>query len=221
MRVINNNTPMPNTFIDALQWRYATKAYDTTKKINPAQLERLFEALRLAPSSFGLQPYVFISVENIDLRSQLREAGYDQPQITDASHLIVFAVPNSIDDAFIDTFVQLTAKIRNVSVESLTEYGHMMKGTINAMTPENRKEWATRQAYIALGILLCAAANENIDATPMEGFNPAAFDKILDLEVRGLESKAIVALGYRSEGDAFAKLQKVRRSKEELIITIA
>lgn len=212
---------MPNTFIETLQWRYATKAYDATKKIIPAQLERLFEALRLAPSSFGLQPYTFISVENTDLRSRLREAGYGQPQITDASHIIVFAVPKTIDDAFVDAFVELTATTRNAPVESLAEYAQMMKGAINAMTPENRKEWAARQAYIALGVLLCAAANENIDATPMEGFNTAAFDSILDLETRGLESKAIVALGYRSENDAFAKLPKVRRSKDELIVTIA
>lgn len=210
-----------NDILDALQWRYAVKEYDTEKKISPAQFERLCETLRLTPSSFGLQPYTFIVVDNAALRAQLRTAGYGQPQITDASHLVVFTIPKVIDNAFIDRFIQLTAKVRGTSIESLSDYTGMIKGTINAMTAEARKEWATRQAYIALGILLAAAAMEGIDASPMEGFEPARFDEILGLSQLGLESKVIAALGFRKEGDHSASLPKIRLPKEQLFVSLS
>ncbi len=204
--------------IKALNWRYATKKYDTAKKLTSEQENFFLEVLRLAPSSYGLQPWKFIVVKNPELREKLKAAGYGQTQFTDASHLIVFAVPKVIDDAFVDSFVKTIANTRNISIESLKGYSDMMKGAIAPMSPDTRKEWAARQAYIALGFLLQAAAVNEVDVTPMEGFSPKAVDEVLGLEKLGLESKVVAALGFRASDDSYASLAKVRNTKEQVII---
>jgi len=206
--------------ISALNWRYATKKFDAAKKLNSVQLDMLQEALRLAPSSFGLPVWKAVIVENPDVRTALRSAGYGQPQITDASHLLVLAVKKNINDALVDEFIALTAKTRGVSSDSLGDYSTMIKGSINGKSSEELRDWAARQAYIALGVLLVAAAANGIDAGPMEGFDPKQFDEILELDKFGLESKVIVALGFRSADDAFAAAKKVRPEKGELFITV-
>ena len=206
--------------IEALKWRYATQAFGTEKKLSEAEVDTVLEALRLAPSSFGLQPWKFIVVNNKEIRAKLREAGYGQPKITDASHLIVLAIRKNIDDAFVDKYVELTAQTRNVTVESLKGFGDAMKGSIIALAPEARNEWSTRQVYLALGVLLAAAAAEGIDAGPMEGFDPKKFDEILGLEALGLETKVIVALGHRAPTDVMALAHKVRFPREEVFMEV-
>jgi nitroreductase / dihydropteridine reductase len=204
--------------IDSLNWRYATKKYDSSKIIPTEQLDMLVESVRLSPSSFGLQPYTIINVKNKDIRQQLQAAAWNQSQITEASDLIVFAVPTGLDDTSIDAFVQNISKTRNVTVDSLVEYANMMKGSVNSRTPEERVIWSAKQAYIAMGILLTVAADQKIDATPMEGFDCAKFDEILGLKEKGLTSVVVTTLGYRSDDDEYAHNLKVRKSKTDIYL---
>lgn len=208
------------TLIDALKWRYATKVFDSHKKLSAAQLDALLEALHLCPSSFGLQPWQFIVVSNPQVRAQLRTASFDQPQITDASHLIIFAAQKDITDEVIDRYLQSIVDIRGVNIESLQSRSTMIKEWTNAKTLQERKEWATRQVYIALGILLAAAALEGIDACPMEMFDQKKFDEILGLGALNLESRVIAAVGFRSASDAYAQAKKVRFPKDQVIVEI-
>lgn len=202
----------------ALEWRYATKQFDATKQLSDDTLASLKESIRLAPSSFGLQPYTLIDVVTPEIRQKLTAAAYGQTQVTDASHFFVFAVPTDITDADVDAFIKNTAAVRNTSVESLAGYESMIKGSVNSKSPEQKTTWAAKQAYIALGFLLETAALLEVDAAPMEGFDPAQFDEILGLTEKGLTSVVICALGYRAESDAYATLPKVRKSESELFI---
>lgn len=206
------------TVIEGLKWRYATKKFDPTKKLSQEQLDLLLEAIRLAPSSYGLQPWKFIVVTNPEKREQLRAAAYSQPQITDASHLIVFAVDTNVNNEDIDKYIHAIAQTRGIPEESLKDFEGMMKGFVAGKTPEELTEWAARQAYIALGILISAGATEGIDIAPMEGFDPAKFDEILELGKLNLATKVIAAVGFRADDDAFATMAKVRYPKEEMVI---
>ena len=210
---------MKNT-IEALNWRYAVQAFDPKKKLTPEQLTILTEALRLAPSAFGLQPWKFIIVSNPEIRAKLREAAYGQPKVTDASHFIVLATPVKVDAAFADTFIASVAKTRGLKVSDLKGLEDMVKGALARNTPEANREWAARQAYIALGSLLTAAAIEGIDAGPMEGFDPKKFDEILGLDKLGLESRAAVAVGFRDPSDPAAARVKSRFSRDEVIVEV-
>lgn len=205
--------------IEALKWRYATKQFDAQKKLSTEQVVTLKEALRLAPSSFGLQPWHFIVVENVELREKLRAAGYGQTQITDASHFVVLASEKNVDAALVKKYMGSIAAQRNIPVESLSGFSDMLNGAIAAKGEAGAREWAARQVYIALGVVLTAAALERIDATPMEGFDPKAFDDILGLEAQGLSSLVVVALGYRSENDQAAQAPKVRYSESDVFTT--
>ncbi len=206
--------------IEALKWRYATKQFDTEQKLSAEQLATLKEALRLAPSSFGLQPWHFIVVENPELRARLRAAGYDQPQITEASHFVVLAIEKNIDAALVDKYLKSIAETRKIPLADLEGFRTMLNGALTMKPEAERRDWATRQVYIALGVLLTTAALEHIDAAPMEGFDPRQFDEILDLEKQNLESRAIVGLGFRREEDLAASMPKVRYSEEEVFTTL-
>jgi nitroreductase len=215
--------------IESLQWRYATKKFDTTKKLTPAQLDMLLTAARLSPSSFGLQPWKFVIVTDPAVRAKLREAAWGQSQITDASALIVFCVRKNIDDALVDTYMQSIATTRNVPLDSLKGFADSIKGSINSRAtagsaPEAAtsaaREWASRQVYIALGVLLTTAAHLDIDACPMEGFDPQKFDDILGLAALGLESRVLAAVGFRSADDTAAGMEKVRFPKEEVVVEV-
>lgn len=209
-----------SSILEALKWRYATKQFDTEKKLSGEQLNTLKEALRLAPSSFGLQPWHFILVENIEVRAQLRAAGYDQPQITDGSHLIVLASEKNVDAALVEKYMQSIALTKGITVDALSGFRGMIDGAIAMKGEASATDWAARQVYIALGVLLTVAAVEGIDAAPMEGFDAQAFDKILGLEERGLQSRVIVALGTRSQADVNATAPKVRYDEKEVFTTI-
>lgn len=208
------------SLVDKLQWRYATKKYDPTKKLSAAQLEELLDAVQLSPSSIGIQHYKVLVIENPEVRAKLREAGNNQSQITDASQLFVFAATIDYTQQHAKEHIDLVAKTRKVSRESLAGFENMINGATSSRSAEQRLIWSQKQAYIALGVLLTAAADLGIDATPMEGFNAAMFDEILGLPEKGLTATVIAAVGFRAEDDAYSKLAKVRRPKNELFIHI-
>ncbi len=204
--------------ITQLNKRYSTKAFDSSKKISNADMEKLLEAIRLSASSFGLQPYKILVVEDPEIRVELRKAAWNQPQITDASALLIFAANAETNEKTIDDYVSLVAATRSLPLESLGGYGDMMKGSLNRMNHEQVETWVSKQAYIALGFGLVSSAVLGIDTCPMEGFNAAEFDTILDLEKLGLKSKIVLAVGYRASDDKYQYLPKVRKSPEDLFI---
>ncbi len=199
--------------IDDLNWRYATKVF-SDKKISQKDLDELMEALRLAPSSFGLQPWKFIVITDPKIREQLVQHSWGQKQITDASHLIVLAAVN-VDESYIRKYVESMAKTRNVSLESLKDYEEMMLNSIMSRSEEERLNWAKRQVYIALGILHVACAQKRIDSCPMEGFDHKKYDELLGLEKENLSSVVLCPVGYRGD-DKYAAQKKVRFSKDEV-----
>ena len=203
--------------IDTLNWRYAAKRM-TGEKVPAEKINAILEAVRLSPSSIGLQPYNVIVIENPDIKNQLLPAAFNQPQITEASHLLVFAAWENVTEKEVNEFVNHVAETRNVTVESLAGLKTNLQ-KIPGRTQEVNFNWAARQAYIALGIAIAAAAEEKVDATPMEGFNPETVDEILQLKEKGLKSLSILALGYRDTStDWLAGLKKVRWNKEKLFI---
>ncbi len=209
-----------SNFLENQNWRYATKKFDTTKKISKADLDFLKEAIKLSASSYGLQLYKVIIVENTELRAKLQPAAWGQSQIVDASHLIVFANYTKVEDEHIDEYLENASKIRQIPLEALSGYGDFMKGSLKSKTSEELNVWAQKQTYLALGNLLNAAAELKIDATPMEGFVPAQFNEILGLDKLNLNAAVIATVGYRSEEDATQFYKKVRKSDENLFITL-
>jgi nitroreductase len=209
-----------NTFLDHQNWRYATKKFDATKKISTEDLNTLKEAIRLSSSSYGLQPYKIIIVENPELRAKIQPAAWGQSQIVDASHLIVFANRTSINDTEIDAFFKNMSETREIPLEALSGYQGFMKGKINELSEDAQNIWNSKQTYLALGNLLNAAAELKIDVTPMEGFSAADVNEILGLNALGLNASLIATVGYRHTEDATQHLKKVRKSNEELFITL-
>jgi nitroreductase len=209
-----------STFIENQNWRYATKKFDTTKKVSNEDLETLKEAIRLSSSSYGLQLYKVIFVENTDLRAKLQPAAWGQSQIVDASHLIIFANQTNIGDTEIDSYLKNISETRSLPIEALSGYGDFMKGAINPLTEDAKNVWTSKQTYLALANLLNAAAELKIDVTPMEGFDPKQFNEILGLDKLNLNSAVIAAIGYRHEDDDTQHYKKVRKSNEDLFITI-
>lgn len=214
---LGKETLSKETILEKLNWRYATKSYDKTRKVSAEDWAFLEEALTLAPSSFGLQPYKFIVVTDDEMREKLKPAAWNQPQITDASHLVVFAYKKVLTDADIEHFIERITEVRGVPRETLTDYENVMKDSAKKAVDEGYIEtWNSRQAYIALGFLLETAAFLGIDATPMEGFDAAQFNEILGLT--DCSAVVLAAVGYRdAENDWLADLPKVRFAKEELI----
>lgn len=206
--------------IEALQWRYATKKFDATKKLSEEQLHTLTESLRLSASSYGLQPWKFFIVSNPALREKLQAAAYNQPQITEASHLIVIAAKKQVDEAHVDAFFESIMAERGATAEQLQGYKDMVLGTVHRLTPEQMMAWNIRQSYIALGTLLTVAAYEEIDACPMEGFDPAAFDALLGLSEQGLTTAVVCPVGFRSSEDGMAQYKKVRFPEASVITEI-
>jgi nitroreductase/dihydropteridine reductase len=207
---------------EKLNWRYATKKMDPARIVPQDKIERILESVRLAPTSSGLQPFEVIVVTNPEVRAKIRAAGFDQAQITEASHLLVFAAWDTYTAERIDEVAARTAADRGVPIEGVATYYDMLKGTYLPLAAEVNFQHAARQAYIAFGIALTAAAFEAVDATPMEGFDPAQVDDILGLRARGLRSVTLLPIGYRAaEGDWLNGLAKVRRSRANLVSEIA
>jgi len=215
------NTITTDQLLSALHWRYATKAFDPTRKISPATWAALEETLVLTPSSFGLQPWRFLDIRDTELRAKLRPHSWDQPQVTDASHFVVFTARTEIIAGDIAHLVDCTATVRGQPAAALAGYRQIMEGgLLNDARKPHLHDWASRQAYIALGQLLTAAALLGIDTCPMEGFDPAKYDEILGVRKDGYACIAAVALGYRAASDKYATLPKVRYPKSEVIKTV-
>jgi nitroreductase len=207
--------------LDKLQWRYAAKKLDATKVVPQDKVDRILEAARLAPTSSGLQPFEIIVVTNPAVREQIKPIAWNQAQITDGSHLLVFAAWDNYTAERINHMFDLTNAQRGGTNEGWENYRQMLLNSYPARDPQVNFEHAARQAYIGLGAALIAAAFEAVDSTPMEGFDPAKLDAILKLRERGLRSVAILPLGYRAEeGDWLVNLKKVRRPMAEFVTEV-
>lgn len=203
--------------LSTLHWRYATKKFDNQKKLSPEELDLILESGRLAPSSFGLQFWKFLVIENKDLREKIQTAAWNQTQVTDASHLIVLATPNEYHSNRVDEYVTEIAQTRGKTVESLKGYADMMKGTASQMGKEGFINWVDKQVYIALGFMMYTAAEHQIDSCPLEGFDQKQVDQILGLEKQGLHSVVLLPIGHRSKDDQYAEQKKVRYPAEKVI----
>lgn len=207
--------------IQKLEWRYAVKKFNPTKSVPQEKVDRILEATRLAASSSGLQPYEVIVVTNKDVRAKIQPIAWNQVQITDGSHLLVFAAWDNYTTERINTMFDLVNAQRGTTNEGWENYRKMLLSTYPQRDAELNFNHAARQAYIGLGTALIAAAEEQVDCTPMEGFDPKALDEILGLKARGLRSVAILPLGYRAdEGDWLVNLKKVRRAREDFVTEV-
>ena len=209
-----------NKYIENLHWRYATKNFNPEKKVSKDDLETLLEAIRLSSSSYGLQPYEVMVIEDLEVRAKLKPLAFDQPQITDASCLLVFAYNTNVDEHYVDEFIKNNSETRNQPAEDFQDLKEMIQSSVLTFTEDAKHNWASRQVYIALGNLLSAAADLKIDVCPMEGFNATEFDEFLDLRSKNLKSVTLATVGYRSEADQLKDAKKVRKSKDELFTRI-
>ncbi len=204
--------------IHQLNWRYATKKFDASRKISAADWETLEKSLLLAPSSFGLQPWHFVVVQDPALRTELRKASWNQPQIEEASHLVVIASKKEVGTKEIEQLIARIGEVRGVPKDALKEYQGMMMGfLVPPAAGLNVENWAARQTYLALGVLLTSAAVMGIDACPMEGIDANKYDQLLGLASEGYGTICVTTLGYRSAEDKNAGLTKVRYSQDEVI----
>ena len=203
----------------SLSWRYATKQFNPSQKVSEESLEALLNALHLSPSSFGLQPWKFIVVSDPALMEKLREHSWNQPQVVEASHLIVLACARSVTPAFVDEHLEHMAQIRSISIESLTPYRNIILPFIQNLTDSGSMEaWTALQTYLALGMLLSTAAFLRIDTCPLEGISPSNYDDLLGLESSNFTTKVACAIGYRSSDDSNAGAKKVRAPIEQVIV---
>lgn len=210
-----------DALIERLQWRYAAKKMDPSKAVPQAKVERILEAARLAPTSSGLQPYEIFVVTNTEVRARIKPIAWNQGQITDGSHLLVFAAWDDYTVERINMMFDLTNTVRGMKNEGWENYRNMLLGMYPQRGAEVNHQHAARQAYIGMTAAMVAAAFEEVDCTPMEGFDAKALDEILDLRARGLRSVAILPLGYReSDKDWLVNLTKVRRPREQFITEV-
>jgi nitroreductase len=204
--------------LSALEWRYATKAFDATRKIPADIWAALEKVLVLTPTSYGLQPYRFLVIDNCEVRAQLLPHTWNQKQVVEAAQYVVFTVRTEMTEADVDKLIKRLTEIRQVPEESLNFYRQMMVGdVVNGPRGKMAREWAARQAYIALGNLMTAAALLGVDACPMEGLDPAEYDRLLGLQGSGYATVVALALGYRAANDKYAALPKVRYELADLV----
>jgi nitroreductase len=207
--------------LQKLQWRYATKKIEPSKPVPQEKVDRILEAVRLTASSSGLQPYEVLVVTNPGLREQIKPHAWNQSQVTDCSHLLVFAAWDNYTAERINHMFDLVNEERGIRNEGWEAYRQQLLASYPQRDAETNYQHAARQAYIGLGTALIAAAEEHVDSTPMEGFDPAKVDDILKLRERGLRSVVMLPLGYRAdEGDWLVDLKKVRRSSEQFITEV-
>ena len=209
------------TVIEKMNWRYATKMFDPEKKLTSDQLAAVLEALRLSPSSFGLQPWKFLVIDNKDIRNQLLSKSWGQKQVVDCSHFIVFCVPLTFTEEAVERYLDFSVQERGGTRADLKIYETMMKGFFKNMDHEKRYQWMRAQVYLALGSLLTACATLDIDTCPMEGFEADQYDEVLGLKDKGLQSVVCAAIGFRSQSDKYATLKKLRYDTDEVFEFIA
>ncbi len=203
--------------IEHYEWRYAVKKFDPAKKVSEKDLKHLLESLRLAPSSFGLQPWKFLVVTDPKLRAELQPHAWNQTQTTEASHLIVLCGLARMEDVYVKKYIAQIAAERNVSPDSLNTLENMILGFIRKQTPDQHAAWIDRQVYIALGFLMAECAHMRIDSCPMEGFNGAKFNEILNLSAQNLRCVVLCSVGYRAADDKYSAQKKIRFPSSEVI----
>lgn len=207
----------PSAVLDALRWRYSTKQFDPSRRISAADWDVIEQTMVLTPSSFGLQPWKFLVVDDAGTRAALQPESWNQTQVTEASHFVVFCARTDLEEADIDTWISCLAAAQGRDAESLAQLRGMIAGFTSAKTQAQRHEWNVRQVYIALGQLMACAAMLGIDACPMEGINPVAYDRLLGLETSGYATVVACALGYRAETDKYAATPKARFDRSAVI----
>ncbi|MEO0414008.1 MAG: NAD(P)H-dependent oxidoreductase [Verrucomicrobiota bacterium] len=208
---------MNETILNALNWRYACKQFDSDRKISESDWSTLEDALILTPSSFGMQPWKFLVVQDQAVKDSLVEHSWGQRQVADCSHLLILTIRTEVSEADVDKFVNATCEARGEDFSSMEALRGMMAGFVNRLSPEDTYAWAKLQSYIALGNFMTSAALLEIDTCPMEGFLAPKYDQVLGLKDRGLTCAVICPAGYRSAEDKYASAKKVRYSREELI----
>jgi nitroreductase len=207
--------------IKQLNWRYATKRMMSGQVVPAEKLNQILEAVRLAPNSFGLTPYSVFVISDKELLKKINATACPQPQLLEGSHLLVFAVWENVTESQVDEYMALVAETRGLKVADLAGYKKMIWDNAGPRNPEGNFNWGAKQAYLALGVGLTAAALAEVDATPMEGFDPAKMDEVLGLAAKGLKSVVLMMLGYRdTANDPSAAYKKVRRSSESLFTKI-
>lgn len=206
--------------LDSLRWRYATKQFDTEKELNDQQLDGLLEAANLAATSYGLQPFKFVVINDQEILDRLVASSYGQTQIAEASHVIVIATRTDVDADYISKYVDLMESERGLPGGALDQYKSVMTGSITKMDDDALNIWATKQAYIALGTLLAACADAKIDACPMEGIVASEYDEHLGLAKMNLRTAVAVPVGFRAKEDAHQTYKKVRQPLSEIVVKV-
>ncbi len=206
--------------IEQLKWRYATKKFDTTKKLSEEKLTILKESFDLTATSYGLQPIKLVMVSNPETIQQLVPMSYNQTQIGNASHILVLCTETTVDTNFIKNYFNLVEKTRNTPREVLSSFEEFLISDFSKKTQEEKDSWASNQIYLVMGNLLTVCAVEEIDACPIEGFEPEKYDEFLKLTEKGLRSVLVLAVGYRAEDDMFSDFKKVRRGVDEIVIDL-
>lgn len=210
-------TPSQAPLLDALKWRYATKKFDPARRIPDDTWETLEHSLALTPSSFGLQPWQFLVIESPEIRTALRAESWGQSQLTDASHLVIFTVRRDLGENDIGRWMDRLSEVQATSLEKLAPLRSAISGFIQTMDGDQRRAWNTRQIYIALGQFMAAAAILGIDTCPLEGMNPAGYDRVLELGSTEYATVVACAAGYRAPDDRHATLPKARFAHEAVI----
>lgn len=206
--------------LESLKWRAAVRHFDTEKEVSSENLEKLIQAGNLTATSMGLQPFKMVVVRNKALQQELVPVSYNQQHVAEASHVLVFAIETNIGEDAIEAYINRSIELRNVSREALDGYRNSISGYISTMDTETKKAWATKQAYIALGTVMTAAADLKIDSCAMEGFDSIAYQEMLGLEEEGLLPVVILPIGYRSDKEQMANLPKVRKARENFVVEI-
>ena len=206
--------------LESLRWRYATKQFDPNKKLSDDQVNQLLDAGNLAATSFGLQPFKFIVINDPEIRQQLLASSWNQAQVVDASHLILIATRTDVNDDYITKYVELMESERGLPSGTLDGFKEMMTGFITPMDAHTLNTWASKQAYIALGTLLAACADAKIDACPMEGIVPKEYNEILGLTDMNLHATVALPVGYRSAEDQNQSAKKIRQSLSDMVVRI-
>lgn len=206
--------------LESLKWRYATKSFNPNKKVSEEKLQVLKEGFSLTATSYGLQPVKMIVLQDVKVQEQLVAHSFNQQQVAQASHVLVLCVENTIDQQYIETYFKNVKKLRGTPDDIINPFKEYLIDSFSNKKVSEIKDWATKQAYIALGNLLTICAIEKIDACPMEGFVPSEYDEVLGLSDKGLTSVLVLPIGYRSDNDMFAEFAKVRKNIADSVIEL-
>jgi nitroreductase len=211
---------MASNIIAQLEWRYATKKFDESKKLSKEKIATLKEAFNLTATSYGLQPVKLVVVSNPEKIKELVPMSYNQGQVGNASHILVLCTETNVDEKYIKNYFDLVEKTRNTPRDVLSSFEEFLISDFGKKTQDEINVWAAKQAYLVIGNLLTVCAVEEIDACPIEGFVPSQYDEYLQLTEKGLKSVLVLAVGYRAEDDMFSEMKKVRKGVEEMVIEI-